>query len=122
MPVFHGGHLYGYSGREDRHNGSFRCVEAATGEMKWEQADQPVGHVLLVRDRLLLSSHDGTLQVIAECESDQFDTHLKLYDDDGVRNNALMAADIDRTGRYTLWVSSNGGNSGDYELRVPDAK
>lgn len=37
-PVFTGGHVYGFSGRNEP-DGIFRCVELATGKVKWERPE-----------------------------------------------------------------------------------
>lgn len=63
-PVMMDGYLYGTAGREDFGNGSFRCVEAATGKIMWKQEDVAVGHTLLVDNRLLLLESSGTLSLI----------------------------------------------------------
>ncbi len=64
-PIFLNGHLYGTAGRVDYQNGSYRCVEAATGKVVWEKADFPVGHTLLVDDKLLVLGSGGELSLLA---------------------------------------------------------
>ncbi len=63
-PVLHKGMLYGTSGREDFGNGSFRCFDALTGELNWEQKNIAVGHTLLVGDSLLFMDHKANLRLI----------------------------------------------------------
>jgi outer membrane protein assembly factor BamB len=68
-PIYFNGYLYGTAGREDFGNGSFRCVEAATGLVKWTQNDIPVGHTLCVDNQLLLLDCEGTLHQIKPSET-----------------------------------------------------
>ena len=62
-PVFYRGHLFGTSGREDFSNGSFRCVELATGKVKWK-TDKPVGHTILANDKILVLDSSGGLHLL----------------------------------------------------------
>lgn len=63
-PVFYKGYLYGTAGREDQQTGSFRCVKADTGDVEWEQKSFPVGHVILVGDKLIAIDCLGGLHLI----------------------------------------------------------
>ena len=63
-PVLHKGMLYGTSGREDFRNGSFRCFDPLTGELKWQQPNIAVGHTLLLGGRLLLVDYKSNLRLI----------------------------------------------------------
>ncbi len=63
-PIYLDGHLYGTAGREDRQNGSFRCVKAITGKVEWSQKNFPVGHTLLVDGKLIVLDSQGTLHLI----------------------------------------------------------
>jgi outer membrane protein assembly factor BamB len=63
-PVFHKGYLYGTSGREDMRNGSFRCIEAATGKVVWEKKSFPVAHTLMVGGQLLVLDFEGKLSIV----------------------------------------------------------
>ena len=62
-PIYLNGFLYGSHGREDVGRASFRCIEAATGEVKWEQDDFGMTHVIGVGDQLLIHRIDGQLQI-----------------------------------------------------------
>lgn len=70
-PVFLDGHFYGTSGREDMRNGSFRCIDAATGDVKWNQPEFPVAHTLLIGEQLLILDHQGKLS-LAKANSEKF--------------------------------------------------
>lgn len=63
-PIYMDDHLFGTAGREDRQNGSFRCVEASTGIVKWSQKSFPVGHTILVDGKLLVLDCKGVLHLI----------------------------------------------------------
>lgn len=61
--VYRDGYLYGSHGREDYRNGELRCIEAKTGKVRWSFADAGVAHTILVKDRLIVLSVDGTLRL-----------------------------------------------------------
>ena len=63
-PVHLDGYIYGTSGREDVRNGSFRCIDASTGDVKWDQPSFPVAHTLAVGQQLLVLDHKGRLGLI----------------------------------------------------------
>lgn len=63
-PILIDGYLYGTAGREDFRNGSFRCVEAETGRVKWSKSGVPVGHAFLVGSQILLLDSEGYLHAI----------------------------------------------------------
>lgn len=56
--------LFGSHGREDAGAAELRCVERATGKVLWSKTSQPICHVILVQDKLLVLGIDGTLRVI----------------------------------------------------------
>jgi hypothetical protein len=72
QPILHGGHLYGFSGRNEP-DAVLRCVEWATGTVKWERserwaphsADQPPvfgrGSFILADGRLIALGEGGLL-------------------------------------------------------------
>ena len=62
--VHNKGHLYGFHGREDIGRGSLRCVEMATGKIKWSEEGLPVGHVIRSNDLLLVLSVEGGLSLV----------------------------------------------------------
>lgn len=62
-PVFYKDHLYGSHGREDIGGGEFRCVEAATGDVKWSQTFG-VAHVIRSGNLLLTQSVDGRIGLL----------------------------------------------------------
>ena len=64
-PVYSDGHFYGTSGREDFGNGSFRCIDASSGKVVWDQGSFPVAHTLLVGGQLLTLNHRGKLSLIS---------------------------------------------------------
>lgn len=64
-PILHQGYLYGSSGREDRRNGSYRCIDPGTGRVVWSQANLPVGHTIRVGDELIVLDCTGGLHVVA---------------------------------------------------------
>ena len=65
-PVTLDGKIYGTAGREDFGNGSFRCVDLSAGEIKplWIKEKFPVGHSILVGDKILILDCKGGFHVI----------------------------------------------------------
>ncbi|RME93715.1 MAG: alcohol dehydrogenase [Verrucomicrobia bacterium] len=64
-PVLVGGHLYGFS-RHYARRPEFRCVEAATGRVRWRQTGVRAGSVTALADgRLLVLYGDGQLALVA---------------------------------------------------------
>lgn len=58
-PVEHSGFLYGIHGREDVGVAELRCIEAATGKIRWSQKGYGVAHLILAEDKLLIQKADG---------------------------------------------------------------
>ena len=59
------GYLYGIHGREDSSPASLRCVELATGKVKWSEDGFGVAHAILAGDKILLLGVGGKLTLIA---------------------------------------------------------
>lgn len=60
-PVYHDGHLYGMFSFKEYGTGPVKCVELATGKVKWEQKGFGPGNMILANDRLLALSDAGEL-------------------------------------------------------------
>ncbi|HRI12649.1 MAG TPA: PQQ-binding-like beta-propeller repeat protein [Verrucomicrobiota bacterium] len=69
-PVVRQGFLYGFHGRQEQ-GPEFRCVEWATGKVRWKQENLGAGTVALAGDRLVLLLESGELQ-IAEANPQAF--------------------------------------------------
>jgi outer membrane protein assembly factor BamB len=64
------GHLYGFSGNTGR--GTLRCLEMATGKMKWEEKSfGGFGALQAIGQKLLIISNQGEL-VLAETNPEEF--------------------------------------------------
>jgi outer membrane protein assembly factor BamB len=61
--VYRDGFLYGTAGREDVGDASLRCIEAATGDVKWNEDGYGIAHVILVGDQLLIVRQAGEIVV-----------------------------------------------------------
>lgn len=59
--IHHQGFLYGTHGREDAGRAALRCVELATGKVRWSEPDFGVAHVIRAGDEMLALSFDGRL-------------------------------------------------------------
>jgi outer membrane protein assembly factor BamB len=63
-PVLKDGCLYGVYGLKQYGVGPLKCVELATGQVKWSQAGFGEGNVILVGDRLLALTDTGQLVLV----------------------------------------------------------
>ena len=63
-PVLHDGHLYGMFQFKEYGSGPVKCVEVATGKVKWEKAGFGPGHVILVDGHVLALGDAGQLVLI----------------------------------------------------------
>ncbi|ADB15440.1 Pyrrolo-quinoline quinone [Pirellula staleyi DSM 6068] len=63
-PVHFDGFLYGTHGREDGAAGELRCVDLATGKVRWKQANFGIAHVIRADDKLLFLTADGRLLLV----------------------------------------------------------
>ena len=68
--VYHDGYLYGYHGRQE-YGPSLRCVELATGKVRWSKDAFGAGTVTAAGDRLFLMREGGQL-VLAEASPESF--------------------------------------------------
>jgi outer membrane protein assembly factor BamB len=64
-PVEHKGFLYGIHGREDVGVAELRCIEAATGKLRWSKTGYGVAHLILAGDKLLIQKADGHIALAA---------------------------------------------------------
>jgi outer membrane protein assembly factor BamB len=64
-------HFYGIHGREDYQSGELRCIEAATGRVRWSAAAPLTGSLILVGDQLLILTTDGQL-LLARAQPDKY--------------------------------------------------
>lgn len=92
-PVEHEGFLYGIHGREDIGVAELRCVEAATGKVRWKQPDYGVAHAILADGKLLIQKSDGK---------------LALAIPDVAKYRELAAAQISREATRALPALANG--------------
>jgi outer membrane protein assembly factor BamB len=65
-PVYASGYLYGAHGRQEQ-GMDLRCIEAATGEVKWSTGEVGGGQTVLAGDSLVLLTEDGEL-VLADAD------------------------------------------------------
>jgi len=63
-PVQHSGHLYGMISFKQFGRGSLKCIELATGKVKWEQPGFGAGQVILAQDKLVALADDGRLVIV----------------------------------------------------------
>lgn len=70
-PVHHGGHLYGFHGRQE-HGPEFRCVNLLTGRVLWTEEGFGAGTVTLAGDHLVILRESGEL-VLAPASAKRFE-------------------------------------------------
>jgi len=63
-PVVKDGYLYGVYGLKQYGNGPLKCVEVATGQVKWSQPGFGEGNVILVNGQVLALTDAGELVVV----------------------------------------------------------
>jgi hypothetical protein len=63
-PVYYQGHLYGMFSFKEYGVGALKCVELATGKVKWSQPNYGAGQAILVGDTLLALSDRGELVTV----------------------------------------------------------
>jgi len=63
-PVLHEGHLYGMFQFKEYGDGPVKCVEIATGKVKWEKPGFGPGQVILAGDKVVALGDAGQLVVI----------------------------------------------------------
>jgi outer membrane protein assembly factor BamB len=64
-PVVHNGHLYGMFQFKNYGDGPIKCVELATGKVKWERPGFGPGNVVLAGDKVIALSDAGELVLFA---------------------------------------------------------
>lgn len=64
-PVLYNGHLYGMFQFKEYGSGPVKCVEIATGKVKWEKSGFGPGHVILAGDKVVALSDAGEVVIIA---------------------------------------------------------
>jgi outer membrane protein assembly factor BamB len=70
-PVYHDGHLYGLFGFKEYGACPLKCVELATGKVKWSKPGFGPGNVILVEGHLIVLGDAGQL-VIADASPDEY--------------------------------------------------
>jgi outer membrane protein assembly factor BamB len=103
-PVEHEGFLYGIHGREDMGVAALRCVEAATGKLRWSQEGFGVAHIVLADGKLLVQKVDGNL-VLAAADPAAY-RELAAFELTGQPTRALPALS---GGRLYVRTGSGGG-------------
>ena len=70
-PVHQQGFLYGIHGREDAAGAELRCVELATGKVRWAEENFGVANVILADGKLLILKVDGGF-VLAAADAKEY--------------------------------------------------
>ncbi len=63
-PVLHDGHLYGICGFKEYSNAKLKCVELATGKVKWSQDGYSSGGATILVDGHVLVQSKGTVVLV----------------------------------------------------------
>jgi len=104
-PVYVEGWVYGSDGREDMGGGAYKCLDASTGRVAWEQPGMPICHTIAIgTSQLLLVGIDGQVWLL-NASSEKFSVIWKAKLASGVYR-ALPAL-----ANNHLFIRSNGGNN-----------
>ncbi|MDX1944113.1 MAG: PQQ-binding-like beta-propeller repeat protein [Pirellulaceae bacterium] len=103
-PVPRDGFLYGIHGREDQGGAELRCLEAATGKVRWSEADFGVANLILAGDKLLLIGAGGKL-ALARATPERY-TELAQHQ---VVRDVARALPALSAGRLYVRTGSGGG-------------
>lgn len=74
-PVAQGGLLFGFHGRQEQ-GPSLRCVEVATGRVRWSEDGFGSGSVIRAGDRLLVLREDGEL-LLGAAKAERWDVQAR---------------------------------------------
>lgn len=69
-PVYKDGYLYGMFSFKKFGTGPVKCIEVATGTVKWEKLGFGMGNIILVDDKLVALSDDGRVVIIEPTSSE----------------------------------------------------
>lgn len=103
-PVEHEGLLYGIHGREDVGVAELRCVEEATGNIRWRVPGHGVAHLIVAGDRLVIQKVDGWL-ALAEASGAAYRELAKAQ----VATQPTRALPALAAGRLYVRTGSGGG-------------
>ena len=90
--MFKDGHLYGMFSFKKYGDGPLKCVDIATGEIKWEQEGFGAGNVIRVGDNILALTDYGKLVLVAGSPAG----YKQLADSEGVAGKMLEHAGAGR--------------------------
>jgi outer membrane protein assembly factor BamB len=62
-PVYRDSHIYGFHGRQEG-GMTLRCLDLASGKVAWESGRVKGGTLMLVQDKLLVTTEDGELWIV----------------------------------------------------------
>jgi outer membrane protein assembly factor BamB len=97
-PVFEAGYLYGSSGRHTQ-NAELRCIELASGNVKWSEPRLSRSSLLYVDGHLICLTEYGEL-LLVRATPEKFDVVGQL-----VLKDAGGKADDDRLLKYPAWAA-----------------
>jgi outer membrane protein assembly factor BamB len=103
-PVEQEGFLFGIHGREDVGVAELRCVEAATGKVRWSQEGYGVAHAILADGKLLLQKADGHI-ALAAADSTKYRELASAQ----IKNQPTRALPALADGRFFVRTGSGGG-------------
>jgi outer membrane protein assembly factor BamB len=87
--IHHEGHLYGSSGRHES-NAELRCIELATGKVKWSVPNLTRASLLMVDGHFICLSENGYLQLL-KVNAEKFDRVSDVVLKDPKTGEALLA-------------------------------
>lgn len=61
--VYYKDHIYGFDGYIGKNRGRFICLDAGTGQVRWQRDDLAVGSLMVADDRLIVLTERGELLI-----------------------------------------------------------
>ena len=100
-PIFQDGYLYGCSGRHAE-NAELRCIEWATGKVKWSQPDLTRTSLLMADGHFICLGEDGRL-LLLKVNPDRYEEVSRLQMDDN--GQPLASRGRNPLLKYLCWAA-----------------
>jgi outer membrane protein assembly factor BamB len=121
-PIYYEGHLYGIHGREDIGPAELRCVEAASGKVKWSASGFGVAHLIRAGDKLLALTASGQLVLLPASPAGFQRLATADAAQIGERNAGASTRALPALAHGRLYIRDNAGEGGTLRCLLMPAK